>query len=116
MSANTTPSKSADLMASWMSNLLEAQRTKAQQQVNPKPAPVPPLVDQIRDLLATLPPAQTERVTTAMLVPHLRGKYRERPHLLGVAKALRILGYRPVREYTKAGAGCRFWLAPSTNY
>lgn len=30
----------------------------------------------------------------------------------GVAKALRILGYRPVREYTKAGAGCRFWLAP----
>lgn len=114
MTATTTPTNSAERVTSWVRRVIEARRTNAQQQVNPKPAPVPPLVDQLRDLLATLPPAQKERVTTAMLVPHLRGKYRERPHLLGVAKALRILGYRPVREYTKAGAGCRFWLAPET--
>jgi hypothetical protein len=90
---------------------LRAQR--AQAQVNESaPMPVRPLVDQLRDHLATLPPAQKERISIPAILPHLQGKYRQHPHYIQVAKALKIIGYTPVRSHKKADAGCRYWIAP----
>lgn len=88
---------------------LAAERPKQSQVIN-----VPPLVDQVRDLLANLPPAQKMRISLPMLLPHLQGKYRDRPHFIQVAKALRQLGYRQMRSWKKSDAGARYWLAPES--
>lgn len=80
-----------------------------------KPPPVPPLVDQLRDYLATLPPAQKKRISLPAILPHLRGKYREHPHLLNIARAMRQLGYTPVRSWRKDDDARRYWIAPETN-
>jgi hypothetical protein len=69
-------------------------------------------VDQLKDHLATLPPSQKERISIPAILPHLQGKYRERPHYIQVAKALRIIGYTSVRSWKKSDSGCRYWLAP----
>jgi hypothetical protein len=79
----------------------------------PRP-PVPPLVDQLRDYLLTLPPAQKERISLPAILPHLRGKYRTHPHLLSIARAMRQLGYHPVRSWKKNDHAHRYWIAPRT--
>lgn len=38
--------------------------------------PVPPLVDQIREVLLTLPPSALKRISLPMLIPMLKGRYR----------------------------------------
>lgn len=96
-----------------VNELLRLRAQRDQVQVNePTPIPVRPLVDQLRDHLATLPPAQKERISIPAILPHLTGKYRERPHYIQVAKALRIIGYTSVRSWKKSDSGCRYWLAP----
>lgn len=93
---------------------LQAQQAKQEMQVNALAAarlpPVPPLVDQVRDLLATLPDAQKQRISLPLLLPHLQGKYRDKPHLIHVARAMKQLGYRQIRSWKKSDAGCRYWV------
>lgn len=98
---------------------LNALRTKrhaeaAKVEVSTPPV-VPPLVDQVRDYLATLPPAQKQRISLPAILPHLRGKYKEHPHLLNIARAMRQLGYTPVRCWRKDDHAHRYWIAPETN-
>ncbi len=79
-----------------------------------KPFDVPPLVDQLRTHLANLPPSARARVSIPALLPHLQGRWREHPHYIQIAHALRALGYTETRSYKKADAGRRYWLAPAT--
>lgn len=101
-------------------NYLETYATTMQRRFTERPKQsqvinVPPLVDQVRDLLANLPPAQTERISLPMLLPHLMGKYRDHPHYIQIAKALRQLGYRQIRSWKKSDGGARYWLAPQAS-
>lgn len=74
--------------------------------------PVPQLVDQIRDVLATWPPWMQERISLANLLPLLRGRYRDKPNVVGVAHALRQLGFVSVRSWKTADRNTRFWIKP----
>ena len=80
----------------------------------PPPPPVQPysLINQLRDHLATLSPAQRQRISIPAILPHLKGKYADQPHLLHVARALRQLGYIPVRSWKKDDHARRYWRAP----
>ena len=69
-----------------------------------------PLVDQIKNLLRTLPPAQTERLSIAVLLPHLTGKYRPAANHVKVAQALRQLGYESRRSWKRADRNTRVWI------
>ncbi|MBS0355358.1 MAG: hypothetical protein JSR83_15840 [Proteobacteria bacterium] len=60
-----------------------------------------------------MPANQREKLHIPMIVPHLQGRYRERPHMLRVAAALKQLGYRQIRVWSGADAGRRFWI-PTT--
>lgn len=92
---------------------IAAQRNRAARDpVQPDIPPVPPLVDQVRDYLATLPAAQKRRLSIPLIIPHLKGKYREHPHLLHVARALRQLGYTPMRSWVQEDHARRYWVAP----
>lgn len=89
----------------------EARRAQAAMVEQQRPSPVLPLVEQIRQLIATWPPSMTQRLRIEQLLPHLNGKYRDRPNHVGIAKALRQLGYVSVRSYKAADGsnGRRFW-------
>lgn len=73
-----------------------------------------PLPEQIATYVLALPPVlRNQPVSIPNLIPHLQGKYREHPHPLHVARALRSLGFTPVRSWRKSvGIGARLWLAP----
>lgn len=69
------------------------------------------LVDQITELMATLPPAQRDRPWSVQeLVPRLKGKYRDRPHPADLGQALRQLGWARRRDWSKRGGGRRVWM------
>lgn len=93
---------------------LAAEHAKSAQVAKSAPPPVPPLEQQIADYLRTLPPAAKLRpLHLRELLPHLKGRYRDRPHGLHVGQALRRLGYTPVRSWNEHhGRGLRYWLAP----
>lgn len=99
-------------VAAMQRRYLQAQHARQEMQVNVLAAvpPVPPLIDQLRDLLATLPDAQKERISLPMLLPHLQGKYRDTPHLIHAARAIKQLGYRQVRSWKKTDHGHRYWI------
>lgn len=80
-----------------------------------KPAPPPSLVDQVRTVLLTMPESFRQKVSAELMLPHLRGKFRERPSLRALGTALRQLGFTPVRVWSGADKGRRFWIAPSSN-
>ena len=90
-------------------------------QVSTKPAKrptPPPLVDQIREVLAGWPESQRRKISALVLLPHLQGKYRERTHLRTMGAALRALGYRQApRTWGKDDPdfGRRFWVLDKTN-
>lgn len=71
--------------------------------------PVPPLVDQIRDVLATLPPSALKRISLPMLIPMLKGRYRTHPNVVGVARALRQLGFVSQRSWKAEDRNTRYW-------
>lgn len=89
---------------------MEHDRQKQQEGEAAKPTEAPPLLDQLRALLATWPPSQTERLSLPILIPHLKGKHREIPNAVGIARCLKILGYRKVRSWRKEDEGCRYWV------
>lgn len=75
-----------------------------------KDAAYVPLVDQIRTVLVTLPPTQVERLSLAVLLPHLKGKYRPAANHVKVAQALRQLGYESRRSWKRADRNTRVWI------
>lgn len=74
-----------------------------------------PLEDQIKALMASIPPAQTELPWLMDdLVKRLQGRYHERPHAQHVADALRRLKWRRERIYGPKYGGRRLWLPPDS--
>lgn len=77
---------------------------------------VPPLPDQITELMQSLPPQLRDRPWAMQeLVPRLSGRWRDHPHPQQIAAALRGLSWRSERRYGKGygSAGTRIWVAPS---
>lgn len=69
-----------------------------------------PLETQIQHLMAVLPENQRNRDwSMADLIARLTGKYRESPHAMHVAAALRKLGFTQHRDFSRAGGGARVW-------
>ena len=70
-----------------------------------------PLTEQITELMQSLPPALRDRHWLMTdLVARLAGRYRDRPSAKNVGSALRVLGWRRVRLYSKGFDGARVWL------
>ena len=101
-------------MTDYLARRLAAMQRLAQAARNaPRAEPAPPrpdLVDQLKTLLATMPESQTERLHIPTLQPHLEGKFRARPHMLHIGRALKLLGYAPVRSWRPGEQGVRFWI------
>lgn len=71
-----------------------------------------PLEQQIREYVDSLPPILQERpITMSEIVNQLTGRYRDKPHPQQVGAALRALGYKHVRLWSKQGEGKRIWVA-----
>jgi hypothetical protein len=72
-----------------------------------------PIEAQIKRWWFSLPPImQQRRFQITEIASHCRGKFLERPALREVASALRSLGWREVRDWTKSGRNLRQWLPP----
>ncbi len=72
-----------------------------------------PLETQIQQLMASLPENMRQRDwSMADLIARLSGRYRDRPHAMKVAEALRRLGWIRYRDYSRAGGGMRIWRHP----
>ncbi len=72
-----------------------------------------PLAGQITDLMNSLPPALRDRPwNMGELVSRLQGKYRDRPHPQNVGAALRALGWKQKRCWSRGFNGVRLWVPP----
>ena len=70
-----------------------------------------PLTVQIEVLMRSLSPTQRNRPWSMdELLPRLRGRYSARPHPMNVGSALRQLGWRSKRDWTRDGDGRRIWV------
>jgi hypothetical protein len=70
-----------------------------------------PLEAQIERWWTNLPPALRDRRFQITEIARVcKGRYRDRPALREVAAALRILGWREIRDWTLAGRNQRFWV------
>ena len=69
-----------------------------------------PLRDQIKELMASLPPAQRDRPwSMEELSSRLSGRYNARPHPMNIGQALRALGWVRKRDWSADGGGRRMW-------
>jgi hypothetical protein len=69
-----------------------------------------PLVDQIEDLMRSLPPAQRNRPWSMdEFIARLQGRFSARPHPMNVGQALRASGWQQRRDWTREGGGRRVW-------
>lgn len=105
----------ADCLAQYREYLIRhkvqlLRERQEEQKEEAKPPEHVPLLDQLRALLATWPTTQTARISLPILLPHLKGKYRDLPNHAHVARCLKILGYRNTRSWSKEDAGCRYWV------
>lgn len=74
---------------------------------------IKPLNEQIAELMISLPPQILNRPwSMAELVLRLNGKYRDRPHAQHVGNALRKLGWKRDRYWSKGYDGVRVWIPP----
>lgn len=116
---NQTPTRASTFMARLLA--MKSNPANRQQQVNAKPAKrpaPPPLVDQIREVLAGWPESQRRKIHAPTLLPALKGRYRENPSLRAVGKALRLMGYeKSARVWGKDDPdfGRRFWVLGEAN-
>ena len=68
------------------------------------------LTEQIRDLMASLAPAQRDRLWGMNeLLGRLKGKYRRHPHPQTVAAVLRSMGWKSIRLWGPEWQGRRMW-------
>lgn len=71
------------------------------------------LTEQIAELMISLPPQILNRPwSMTELVLRLNGKYRDRPHAQNVGDALRKLGWKRDRYWSKGYDGVRLWIPP----
>lgn len=69
------------------------------------------LEEQISRYMGSLTKAQRDRPwSITELLPHLTGKYKERPATRLVAQALQRLGWEQKRDWTKLGRNRRLWV------
>jgi len=88
----------------------EAKRRAVDLHPAKRPAP-PPVQDQIRALLATLPPASVMRPWSLdELRSQITGRFGRPPQRGEVAAALKLLGFTPVRLWRKGFDGRHAWL------
>jgi hypothetical protein len=70
-----------------------------------------PLEKHIDRWWVNLPPAmQNRRFQIAEIAAQCRGRYRDKAAIREVAAALRVLGWRELRDWTSAGRNKRFWV------
>ena len=80
---------------------------------NRRREPPEPLDRQILKWWGGLPPVLQQRpYAVEEIAAQLSGKYQDRPATRDVAKALRCLGWRALRDWTTSGRGRRLWCAP----
>lgn len=76
-----------------------------------KPAPPPPVTDQIRAILAALPQATVMRPWSLdELRAQVKGRFGRPPQRGEIAAALRLLNFRPARLWNKGYCGRHVWL------
>jgi hypothetical protein len=69
-----------------------------------------PLTQQIEELMLSLPPALRDRPWSMdELVARTHGRNARRPHAMHIGQALRALGWTQKRDWTRGGAGRRYW-------
>ena len=98
----------------------EANRLRDEEARAKRPAADPrivcevPLLTQVRQYLQSQPPIMREKpISLIALRAQLLGRYNARPSAGDLGIALRALNFRPTRNFTKAGAGRRYWLPPT---
>jgi len=70
-----------------------------------------PLVEQLKELMCTTPPALLARPwSMSEFVTRLSGKYRASPHAQNVASALLKAGWKPIRLWGPSYLGKRYWV------
>lgn len=74
-----------------------------------------PLEAQIHRWWVNLPPTMQQRKFQIYeIAAQCSGKYRDRPALRQVASALRSIGWREIRDWTKQGRNHRLWQPPES--
>lgn len=74
-----------------------------------------PIEAQIHRWWANLPPTmQKRRFQIFEIAGQCCGKYRDRPALRQVASALRSIGWREIRDWSKNGRNRRLWRPPGS--
>jgi hypothetical protein len=88
------------------------QMTSSFQAQSVKPvATFEPLEKQIGRWWVNLPPVmQNRRFQITEIAAQCRGRYRDKAAIREVAAALRVLGWRELRDWTSAGRNKRFWV------
>jgi hypothetical protein len=81
---------------------------------SPKAHPSESLENQIKLWWTDLPPSiQYRRFHICEIAAQCNGHFKEKPALRKVASALRSLGWKDSRDWTKSGRNRRFWKPPS---
>ena len=97
-----------------MQNLIEQSKTIETFTTKPTKENYVSLIDQINQLMQTLPPNMQQRDwSMSDLLTRLEGKFKDRPSAMKVAEALRILGWSRHRDHSLKGGGGRFWRRPN---
>jgi hypothetical protein len=92
---------------------LLAKRDQQAQLVPPIPVrqQIPPVADQLRSLLARVPPALADQpMSLDALRAQLVGRFNRPPQRGEVAHALTLLGFRQKRIYRKGYDSRHFWI------
>jgi hypothetical protein len=72
-----------------------------------------PLEAQIQRWWSNLPPSmQQRRFQIFEIAAQCNGKYQDRPALRQVARVLRSIGWREIRDWSTLGRNHRFWTPP----
>ena len=75
-----------------------------------KPEPPPPVLEQVRAILAQMPP---QPVSLDAIRRQLVGRFGRPPQRGEVAVALKLLNFTPMRIWRKGYDGRHFWLTHS---
>ena len=72
-----------------------------------------PLRDQIIELMASMPPAQSKRAWSMEdFRARLKGRFHTAPSAGEIGTALKALGWVRIRDWSAEGEGRRYWLPP----
>lgn len=98
---------------SYLRDQIKTLKQEAEQRCLATTSPVPPIKQQLANLIASQPVIALNRPWLMHdFVSRLQGKYRRHPHPQEVGSALRELGWQRIRLW-KNGDGCRLWFPPN---